>query len=244
MKGTNSVMMRLKFQSFTSCILILLLTINAFSQKRNQAFLCPTKAFTALPPLPELNYGCPEGVIESSDSILNLPERINAINEILKNLESYSSAVWWNTPVNDLNACYLRGKPGALTSEERQQFTDEEYQVRLMGNSQIRLVLVSDPCYQTYYNGANIFLLYRKGTKVYPMKAIDGYFSRLAKSVFLKTYRLGKDQIIEIETANISGMRPVYWNYYFAINKTNNKLVRGELVKKGRRLVFRPFMER
>lgn len=237
-------MMRLKFQSLAICILVLLLAINAFSQKRNQNVSCPLKAFTALLLLPELNYGCPEGVIESSDTILNLPERINAINEILKNLETYTSASWWNAPVNDLNACYLRGKLGILTREERKLFTDVEYQVKLMGNNQIRLVLVRDPCHQTYYNGANAFLLYRMGTKVYSTKAIDGYYSRLAKSVELKTYRLGRDQIIEIVTANISGMRPEYWSYYFAINKTNNKLVRGELVKKGRRLVFRPLMER
>jgi hypothetical protein len=224
--------------------LLMLMTINVFSQKRNQIISCPTKAFAALSPLPKLNYSCPENVIESSDTILKLPERINAINEILKNLESFTSAAWWNTSVNDLNACYLREKAGRLIGEERKQLTDEEYQVKLMGNNQIRLILVSDPCYQTYFNGANAFLLYRKGTKIFATKAIDGYFSRLAKSVSLKTYWMGKAQIIEIETANISGMRPEYWSYYFAINKTTNKIVEGEMVMKGKRLVFRPLMKK
>lgn len=232
-------MMRFKFHFLTVCVLLAGTAAETFSQKNQRIIACKPKAFAALKPLPELKYGCPEEGSESDDLILKLPGRKSAINATLRNLESFTSPAWWQTAVNDLNICDLRGKPGALTGEEKERFTDPEYQVKLMGNNQLRLVLLADPCYQTYYNGANAFLLYRKGAKVYATEAIDGYFSRLSNSVSLKTYRLGSERIIEIETVNISGMRPETSPYYFVIDKAANKAVRGELVKKGGRLVFR-----
>jgi hypothetical protein len=230
--------MRLKLNSFIFCLLLTLLAGNSFSQT-NKIIACKPAAFAAIKPLPELHYGCPEDIIESSDLLLKLPERASRLNAVIKNLESFSSPDWWNTAVNDLNACYQRGKPGKLSTEELNQFTNEEYQSKLLGNSRIRLVIVPDSCYQTYYNGANIFLLYKKGAKVYATEAIDGYFSRLPKSVSMKVYRLGADEVIEIETVNISGMRPHYTSFYFVIDKITGKAVEGKLVSKGKRLVFR-----
>jgi hypothetical protein len=230
--------MRLKLNSFIFCTLLTFLASNCFSQT-NRIIACKPAAFAAIKALPELNYACPEDIIESSDLMLKLPERASAINAVIKNLESFSSPDWWNTAVDDLNACYLRGKPGKLTTDELNQFTDEEFQSKLLGNNRIRLVLVPDPCYQTYYNGANIFLLYKKGEKISVTEAIDGYFSRLPNSVSLKVFRLGADEVIEIETVNIWGMRPHYTSFYFVIDKITGKAVEVKLSGNGKRKVFK-----
>lgn len=232
-------MMRFKFHLLTVCLLLLGFAANSFSQRNNKVIACKSGAFAALKPLPELEYECPPDVIESSDVILKLPERIGAVNGIVRNLETFTSPGWWRTPVDDLNVCYFSGKAGALGKDERAEFTSTEYQVEVMGNSQIRLVLVPDPCYQTYYNGANIFLLYKNGAKVYVTEAIDGYYSRLSNSVFLKFLRVGAEQVIEIKTENILAMQPDETPYYFVIDKATNKAVPVDLVKKGKRLVIK-----
>jgi hypothetical protein len=234
-------MKTLMMQSLAICILLLLTPTSSFSQQRNKIIACKGKAFTALKPLPDLTYRCPpDAANESDDSILKSPERINAINKVVRKLKSFTSPDWWESAVGDLNACYLRGKPGVLSQAEREQFTGEEYQVRLLGNNRIRVVVTPDPCYQTYYNGANAFILYRQGTKVYITEAINGYYSRLEKSLSLKLFRLNAEQVIEIETVNISGMRPETSAYYFVIDKATNKAIPKELVRRGRRLTLQP----
>jgi len=134
-----------------------------------------------------------------------------------------------------LNICAIHGKPGVLSAEEREQFTSVEYQAGLMGNNRIRLVLTTDPCYQTYFNGADAFLLYRNGSKVYVTEVLDGYYSRLANSVSLKLSQVNAQQLIEIETVNISGMRPETYSYYFVIDKATNKAAPVKLSKRGKR---------
>ena len=213
-------------QFLAICILPLAVSISSYSQQKNKPIACKNEAFAALKPLPELTYPCPPDITnESDDRILKSPARIKAINKVIRNLESFTYSGWWESAVSDLNVCYLSGKPGLLTAEQREEFTGVEYQARLLGNNRIRLVLTPDPCYQTYFNGSNAFVLYRKGAKTYVTEVLDGYYSRLEKSVSLKLFRLNSEDVIEIETVNISGMRPETSAYYLVMDKATNKAV-------------------
>ncbi|HVF89626.1 MAG TPA: hypothetical protein VNH22_06130 [Blastocatellia bacterium] len=221
-------------------VLLLIVPIGVYSQEKNKIITCKKEAFAALKPLPELIYERPEdAVTESDDRILESPERLKARKEIIKELETFTDPGWWSAAVGDLNACYLRGKPGVLSAEEREQYTSEEYQVRVMGNSQIRLVLTPDPHYQNYFNGSNAYILFRKRGRVYVTEALDGYYSRLAKSISLKLYRVNSRRVVEIETVNISAMRPETAGYYFVINKATNRAIPKKPARKGRRTVLR-----
>lgn len=228
-------MKKLQLQSVALCILLLTAPISSFSQQKGRTIACKNRAFAALKPLPELNYLCPPDVTnEYDDRILKSPQRVEAINNVIKELESFTSPDWWESAVADLNSCYLRGKPGVLSAEERDQFTSVEYQAELMGNNRIRLVLTPDPCYQTYYNGTNAFLLYRHRGKVYVTKVLDGYYSRLANSISLKLSRSKLQPLIEIETVNLSAMRPETYSYYFVIDRATNKAVPTKLSRSGK----------
>ena len=232
-------MKRLKMQSLIISILILTVPTGSFGQQRNKTIVCKNETFAAFKPLPGLNYECPsDAANEYDDSILKSPERIKAINNLMRELESFTQPEWWESAVADLNVCGIRGKPGALSAEEREQFTSVEYQAGLMGNNRIRLVLTPDPCYQTHFNGADAFLLYRNGGKVYVTQVLDGYYSRLTNSVSLKFRRVNSQQLIEIETVNISGMRPEPTSYYFLIDKATNKAVPAKLSRRGKRLLL------
>ena len=220
-------------------ILLLIAPASSFSQQRNRIFACKNETFAASKPLPELTYECPANVAnEYDDSILKSPERLKAINDLMRELESFTRPDWWESAVADLNVCAIRGKPGVLSAEEREQFTSVEYQPGLMGNNRIRLVLTPDPCYQTNFNGADAFLLYRNGSKVYVTQVLDGYYSRLTNSVSLKLRRVNSQQLIEIETVNISGMRPEPTSYYFLIDGATNKAVPAKLSRRGKRLLL------
>ena len=229
-------MKRLKMLSLMISIVLLIAPVSAFSQQRNRNIACRNETFAAFKPLPELTYECPPDVTnEYDDSILKSPERIKAINSLTRELESFTQPDWWETAVADLNVCGIHGKPGVLSAEERDQFTSVEYQAGLMGNNRIRLVLTPDPCYQTHFNGADAFLLYRNGSLVYVTQALDGYYSRLANSVSLKFLRVNSQQVIEIETVNISGMRPDASSSYFVIDAATSKAVPVKLSRRGKR---------
>jgi hypothetical protein len=229
-------MKRLKMQFLVLSILLLIAPVRSFGQQRKRTIACKNETFAAFKPLPALTYECPpDAANEYDDSILKSPERIKAINSLMRELESFTQPDWWESAVADLNVCGIRGKPGVLSAEERDQFTSVEYQPGLMGNNRIRLVLTPDPCYQTQFNGADAFLLYRNGSKVYVTQALDGYYSRLANSVSLKLLRVNSQQVIEIETVNISGMRPETSSYYFVIDTATNKAVPVKLSKRGKR---------
>lgn len=139
-----------------------------------------------------MEYECPAGLIESDNKILKLRERIAAINEVTQQLRSLANPAWWQTNIDVLNACEMHGSAGALTDEEKAHFTDGDYQFLLFGNQQIRVVLVRDPCYQTGYNGSNLFVLYLMGGKIFVTEVIDGFFSRA-------------DSFLDVAFANLNG---------------------------------------
>jgi hypothetical protein len=214
------------------CILVSITPATVSGQQRKTVY-CKSETFAALKPLPELTYQCPADLTDDyDDRILKIPERIKALNRLMHQLESFTDARWWNSSVSDLNACYLRGQQGKLNEDETEQFTSPTYQARLLGSDRIRLVLVSDPCYQTSYNGSDAFLLYRNGPKVYVTQVLDGHYSRAERSVYLYLFRSKSDQAVEIETMNISGMRPDSTRHYFIIDKTTHKAVPGKGLKR------------
>jgi len=210
--------------AMTFLILISLLAVPA--QQSNRAVACNAQVFSVSKPLPKLTYQCPANATSDSDDlILKSPERRAAINRLMKELETLKDVEWWSSSVFDLNACYLHGSRGALSADELDQLNGMEYQPSLLGDTRVRLVLVSDPCYQTEYSGSNAFVLYRKGQTVFVTQVLDGYYSRLGKSVFLHLLYKNATPSIRIETANIAAMRPQYLDYYFEIDKRTNKAI-------------------
>jgi hypothetical protein len=206
---------------------LMLSTPSGFSlQKKKAAVSCNSAALAALKPLPELKYTCPGDVADDyDDRILKTPERLQSLKDVTKELESFTNSAWWNSAVSDLNACYLAGKSGPLDQEQQEQFNGPEYQPPVMGNNRIRLIIVSDPCYQTSYGGSNGFILYRDGSRVYVSQVLNGHYSRLGKSVFLRLFSSNAGDSIKITTANISAMQPDYSYHFFDIDRATHKAV-------------------
>src|SRR5258707_1161545 len=221
-----------------AAVLLLLLgpgTNKAFTQTKKSVAYCKQTVFAAFKPLPKMEYACPADLIDSDDKILKLPERIAGINNVTQQLRALANAAWWQTNVDDLNACEIHGSAGALTDEEKAHFTDRDYQFLLFGNQQIRLVLVRDPCYQTGYNGSNLFVLYRTGGKVFVTEVIDGFFSRADSFLDVAFANLNAEQLIEVSTASGS-LHPYVANHYFVIDKKSRQALPRNLIKEGNKL--------
>lgn len=201
-------------------------------RQEHGALVCRPATFAALQPLPEIIYDCPEGISESSDELLKTPARLAALGEVTKELESFKAASWWSANVDELNACELHGKPGKLTTEERSKMRGGEFNYSLFGDQEVRLVLLTDPCYQVGYNGSVGFLLVRHGGRIYITKILEGYYSRIDNSVGLETAIVNGERIIEISTGN--SMPPATLNYYYVIDPRTHQAVPKKLFKDGK----------
>jgi hypothetical protein len=214
-----------KLLLLTTVLLSLLL-----SPALSQQYVCKTRAFAALKPFPKLQYKCrDEENGDYDEKILKYPERVAAIRRYAQRLEKFTDAAWWQTDVKDLNFCDFRKKPGIFRAAERKDF-EESYFPDLRGNNTFRMISVADPCYQSGYNGSNLFLLYRKNGKVFVSEIFDGYFSRADFGPAIDFAILNNEQIIEIATMS-GGLYPTITNYYFTIDKKTNKTVPKNLFK-------------
>jgi hypothetical protein len=193
-------------------------------QEKKPIPVCKKEIFAALKPLPKLGYRCGDQSNDYDEKILKRPDRVRAIKALERKLELFTSPAWWQASVDDLNMCHLRGKPGAFNAEEQAKLKDGDYVLDLFGDNRIRLVVISDPCYQTEYNGSNGFLLYRHAGKVFVTLVLDGYFSRADNSVNLDFANLDAEQIIEVSTGT-GGLHPELTNYYFVIDRKTNRAV-------------------
>jgi hypothetical protein len=216
------------------CILLLVASVSSFAQKTKQITTCTQTTFAAFQRLPKMEYDCPEGPNESDDKILKLPERLAAIRSVMKELNAFTNAAWWQANVDDLNACGVHGSAGQFTDEEKEKWKDGDYSFDLFGNRQIRLALIPDPCYQTGYNGSNAFLLYRKDGKVFVSLVLNGYYSRIDNSVGIDVANLNGRQFVEVSTAN--NMPPSLVSYLFVIDPKTNKAIPKEIFKDGGKL--------
>jgi hypothetical protein len=195
---------------------------------------CMQDPFDALKPFPKLEYDCPEGGNESDDKILKLPGRLASIRSAIKELETFTNPKWWQASVDELNACSVHKSVGALTAEEKESWLSGDHTFDLIGNREMRLILLSDPCYQTGFAGSNAFLLYHKDGKVFVSQLLNGYYSRVDNSVGMDFATLNGEQIIEVSTAN--SMPPSLYYYYFAIDSKTNKAVPKKIFKDGNKL--------
>ena len=227
MKNLNAIVAVIGF-------LLVSTSSRCLAQQKTSLPICSPQAFAAFRPLPKLEYECPDGPNDSDDKILKLPARIAAIKSVTNDLRSFSDAAWWQANVDDLNACQVHGGAGALTDEEQGKWKEGDYQFSLVGNREMRLMLLTDPCYQTGFNGSNAFLLYRKGARVFVTQVLNGYYSRVANSVGIESAMLNGRQIIELSTAN--SFPPSLVSYYFEIDPRTNKAAPKKLFKDGARL--------
>jgi hypothetical protein len=214
--------------------ILLVAGINAAGQTRKPVPACTQSALAALKSLPKVQYDCPEGLIESDDKILKLPERTAALNSVVRTLVAFTNAAWWQADVDELNACRVHGSAGSLSDEEKQKWNDGDYGFELVGDHELRLALLDDPCYQPGYNGANAFLLYRRNGRVFVSQLLNGYFSRIENSVGFDFARANGELIIEVSTAN--SMPPSYWYHYFVIDPKTNQAAPKKLFKEGSKL--------
>ncbi len=225
--------MKTFFAAAATFVLLCAASIKAQAQPKKDPPACSRSAFAAFRALPKLEYACPDNPNDSDDKILRLPQRVRAIRSLTRSLEQFSSGPWWQTSVDQLNACALHGQAGELTADEKESWKHGDYTFELFGNHQMRLVLLDDPCYQTGYNGSNAFLLYWKGGRVFVSQLLNGYYSRVDNSVRVDFANLNGRQIVEVSTAN--SMPPSYWNYYFEISPATNRALPKNLFRDGRK---------
>jgi hypothetical protein len=214
--------------------LLLLLAAGIFAQQEKPVPICSQSTFAAYKPFPKLEYECDESLTDYDDKVLKLPQRLAAIRSVMKQLEGFTNDVWWRANVDQLNACNIHQSAGALNDEEKQKWKYGDYDFDLVGNHEMRLALLSDPCYQTGYQGSNAFLLYHKDGKVFVSQLLNGYYSRVDNSAGIDFAKLNGQQIIEVSTAN--SMPPSLIYYYFAIDPKTNKALPRKIFKDGKKL--------
>jgi len=224
--------------------LALMLSASALAAAQSQKQLVPNcmqAPFDALRPFPKLEYDCPEGVNDFDDKILKLPQRLASIRGVIKELETFTNPLWWEASVDELNACTIHKGVGALTAEEKESWLSGDHFFDLIGNKQMRIVLLTDPCYQTGFGGSNAFLLYHQGGKVFVSQVLNGYYSRVDNSVGIDFVKLNGQQIIEVSTAN--SMPPSMVYYYFVIDPRTNKALPRKMFKQGTKLTNQIYSE-
>jgi len=219
--------------SITLTLVLMTVGVEIFAHQRSTVSVCRQQDYAALQPLPKLVYECPEDLIDSDDKLLHLPARRSAINQLQEELKKFNEPRWWQANVDALNVCDFRGSAGSLSAEEAQKMTSGDYLFQLFGNHQLRLVLISDPCYQAGYNGSILFLLNRNNGQVVVSRLFDGYYSRVDNSVGVDFAQLHGDTIIELETAN--SMPPELTNYYFRIDRHTGNAVPYNLFREAKK---------
>ena len=226
--------MKIALFAFATLWLIAITSGPVVAQKEKAVPVCRASTFAAYKPLPKMEYECPEEPNDSDEKILKLPARLAALRSIEKELAVFNDAAWWQAGTDELTACGIHGSAGSLTDDEKERWRQGDYNLNLMGNHEIRLALLDDPCYQTGFAGSNAFLLYRKEGKVFVTQVLNGYYSRVDNSVAIDFARLNGQQIIEVSTAN--SMPPSMVYYYFTIDPATNKAVPKNIFKEGKKL--------
>jgi hypothetical protein len=61
-------------------LLLVLFAAPCLAQRKQRVPVCRATTFAAFKALPELRYDCPDGLSESDDKILKLPERVEALS--------------------------------------------------------------------------------------------------------------------------------------------------------------------
>lgn len=215
-------------------IMLTIVSSETIAQQRAPISICRQDVYVALRSLPKLVYDCPEGLSDSDDKLLNLPERRSAINQLVEKLKTFNDPPWWQASVDALNVCDFRGSAGSLTAEEKEKLHAGDYQFQLFGNQQLRLVLIADPCYQIGYNGSIAFLLNRNKGRVIISQLLDGHYSRVDNSVDIAFAQSNGEQIIEVETSN--SMPPGMTYYYFRVDQNTGKAIPKKLFRDGTKL--------
>src|SRR6185369_2565976 len=102
--------------------LVLCVFAVAAAQKKKLVPNCMQDPFDALKPFPKIEYDCPEGVNDFDDKILKLPQRLASIQNVIKELGTFTNPKWWEATVDELNACSVHKSVGALSDEEKESW--------------------------------------------------------------------------------------------------------------------------
>lgn len=221
--------------SLIACFLVAfasstLVTPTLSHQDEKALAVCKPAALRAVQVIPSLRYRCRPGADQYDEAILKWPERVRALNALAAKLKAFTRTAWWKSDVEDLNACSFKKSPGTFTKTEDERYRSN-YVTNLLGNNNARLVIVTDPCYQTEYNGSVLFLVARGATTNEVTKALDGYFSRVDNSVTFDWADLPGELIVEVGTGN--SMPPSLEKFYFSLNTKTHRIQPRRLFKDG-----------
>jgi len=221
-----------------ACLLVALasstLVTPTLSHQDEKPFaVCKPAALRAVQVIPPLRYRCRPGTDQYDEAILKWPERVRALNALSAKLKALSQAAWWESDVEDLNACSFKKGAGTFTKTEVERYRSN-YVTNLIGNNNARVIVVPDPCYQTEYNGSVLFLIARGATTNVIAKVLDGYFSRVDNSVTLEWADLPGELIVEVGTGN--SMPPSLQKLYFSVNRKTHRIQPRQLFKDGTEL--------
>lgn len=205
-----------------------------FAQKQRTDPVCSQTTAAAFKSLPKLSYECPDSATDSDDAILRLPQRVAALEDLMKQLAGFTDPAWWQAEVDHLNACAFREEAGDLTADQKAAWKRGDYRFQLFGNHETRLALIDDPCYQTGYNGSNAFLLVRQNGRVFVTQVLNGYYSRVDNSVGIDFANVNGQRLIEVSTAN--SMPPSLVYHYFVFDPKTNQTMPKNIFKEGGKL--------
>src|SRR5262249_38627757 len=97
---------------------------------------CTKQALAALSSIPKLNYKCTD---DSDDETQKSAGRRAALKAYLPKLESTVGSGFWAASVDELNACAITKKAGALTAEEQREIDSNP---KVLGDEATRLILL------------------------------------------------------------------------------------------------------
>ena len=87
--------------------LVLVLAVAPVWAQNKRLTACKKTAAAAVKPMPELNYPC--GEQEWDQKQLKSPARLAALNAMASELATLTDSAWWQTSVDELNACDFKG---------------------------------------------------------------------------------------------------------------------------------------
>src|SRR5437867_7028661 len=97
--------MKIRLIAFTMLLHAGLMSAAVTAQKQKPIPACSQATFAALRELPKMEYDCPDETQEWDGKILKLPERLEAIRQVVKQLGGFRNPNWWRAGVDELNAC-------------------------------------------------------------------------------------------------------------------------------------------
>jgi hypothetical protein len=134
--------------------------------------VCTTRAFASLVTPPPMTLACDSDAplcrSDTPSSLVDNPECATAAAAYANHLQKLLTPNWWSSAADGLEACRIRGKTGALTTEEAGNLA-LGYGKRVQGNDRVRLLVLGDVCGTTGISNAVMVVRTATGVAVTPL---------------------------------------------------------------------------